>query len=63
MVTAKLSWKDGPQMQSVKSHCLMNVGQKRKSDSTTEDRSFQATPAERAQWQKEWEKLFFTKKE
>ena len=34
-VGAKLFWNDGPQMQSIKSHCLMKVGQKRKSGSTT----------------------------
>ena len=35
MVRAKLFWKDGTQMQTIKSHCLMKVGQKRKSDNTT----------------------------
>ena len=35
MVRAKLFWKDGTQMQTVKSHRRMKVGQKRKSDNTT----------------------------
>ena len=35
MVRAKLLWKDGTQMQIIKSHCLVKVGQKRKSDNTT----------------------------
>ena len=35
MVRAELFWTDDTQMQTIKSRCLMKVGQKRQSDNTT----------------------------
>ena len=58
MVRAKLFWNDGLQMQAVKSHCMMKVGQKKKikeyDSRAIEDHSYQPTPEDRGRWQRNW---------
>ena len=56
MVRAKLFWKDGPQMQSIKSHCLMKVDRRENQTGRIclEDHSSEATPAERGRWHRNW---------
>ena len=58
MVRAKLFWKDGTDLISTASRCLMKVGQKKQIRQydvlALQDHSYEATPEERRRWEKNW---------